>query len=178
MKRIVIDAGHGGSDSGACKWGYYEKDVNIGIALKLGEKLKEKGIKVIYTRNKDAFISLQNRCRISNREEADIFVSIHCNSAANTNATGIETWKYKGIGGITKRLAENVQSELIAATGAKNRGVKEGTFYVLKYTSAPAVLIETGFISNETERKKLFTDDYQNKIASAICSAILKTIDV
>lgn len=176
-KTIVIDAGHGGKDPGAVNGTKYEKVANLQIAKKVGEKLKEKGYNVKYTRSKDVYFSLQERCRMSNNWGADAFVSIHLNSATNKDAKGIETLRYPNVGQQTKDLAENVQTELVAALGWKNRGVKtRSDLYVLKKTVASAVLIECGFISNDEEAKKLFSSTYQNKIATAITKGVHNTL--
>ena len=122
-------------------------------------------------------MTLSDRCRISNEFGADAFVSIHLNAATNKDATGIETWRYENVGSKTKKLAENVQTELIGVTGAKNRGVKTTTtLYVLKHMVASAVLLECGFISNNLEAKQLFTEKYQNKLASAIVNGVYKAL--
>ena len=180
-KTIVIDAGHGGKypngDPGAVNGSKYEKTANLAIAKKVGAKLKAKGYNVKYTRTKDVYFSLEERCRMSNNWDADIFVSIHLNAAANKDASGIETWRYSNVGTQTKKLADNVQTELIAALGWKNRGVKTTTnLYVLKHTKASACLIEAGFISNDAECKKLFNSTYQEKLANAIVKGIEKTL--
>lgn len=178
---ICIDAGHQGSkagfDPGAVNGTKKEAVAALQIAKKVGAKLKEKGVNVKYTRTSDKKLTLAERCRISNECGADVFVSIHLNAAENKAAHGIETWRYENVGTETKSLADNVQTELIAATGWRNRGVKTTTtLYVLKHTKAPAVLIECGFISNNDESKKLFSEKYQNKIASAIADGVYKTL--
>lgn len=176
-KTIVIDPSHGGKDPGAVNGKRYEKTAALAIAKKVGAKLKAKGYNVKYTRTKDVYFSLAERCRMSNNWDADIFVSIHLNAAANKDASGIETWRYPAVGQRTKDLAENIQTELISATGWKDRKVKtSSTLYVLKHTKASAALIECGFISNNAECQKLFTSKWQNKIAGAIAEGIEKTL--
>ena len=176
---IVLDPGHGGSDPGAVNGKKHEADANLAIAKKVGAKLKAKGYNVKYTRTKDVYFSLEERCRMSNNWDADLFVSIHCNSATNKEASGIETWRYSTVGRMTKNLANNVQTELISATGWKNRGVKtSSTLYVLKKTIASAVLVEAGFLSNDAECKKLFSETWQNKIANGIVKGIEKTLPI
>lgn len=176
-KTIVLDAGHGGKDPGAVNGTKYEKVAALQIAKKVGEKLKAKGYNVKYTRSKDVYFTLQERCTMSNNWDADIFVCIHLNAATNKDAKGIETWRYQNVGSTTKKLADEVQTELIAATGAKNRGVKTTTnLYVLKHTVASACLIECGFISNDAEAKKLFTSSYQDKLATAIAKGVYSAI--
>lgn len=175
-KVICIDAGHGGADPGAVNGKYQEKNVALGIALKIGYKLTKKGHKVVFTRSTDKVLGLQARCDISNVTKADAFISIHCNSAENKQASGIETFKYPGVGGITQRLANNVQNALVTHfPEEKNRGVKEAKYYVLKNTKAPAILVEVGFLSNDETAKKLFSYSYQMKLASAIAAGVSKT---
>lgn len=175
--KVCIDAGHGGHDPGAVNGSKHEAVAALAIAKKVGAQLKAKGVTVKYTRSSDKYVTLSDRCRISNEFGADAFVSIHLNSATNTDATGIETWRYEKVGAKTKKLADNVQTELIGVTGAKNRGVKTTTtLYVLKHTVASAVLVECGFISNSVEAKQLFTEKYQNKLASAIVNGVYKAL--
>lgn len=173
---ICIDAGHGGADAGAVTGGLYEKAVTLATAKLLRAELEAAGFDVIMTRETDKALMLGERCRISNASGAAAFVSIHCNSAENKDAHGIETWRFSKVGQTTKALAENVQDRMIDATGARNRGVKEGSFFVLKNTMAPAVLVEMGFLSNKEESRKLFTTRYQTAIAKAICKGIIDTL--
>ena len=177
-KVICIDAGHGGADPGAVNGKCQEKNAALGIALKIGDKLTQKGHKVVYTRSTDKVLGLQARCDISNAAKADFFVSIHCNSAENKAASGIETFKYPGVGGITQRLANNVQNSLATHfPEEKDRGVKEAKYYVLKNTKAPAILVEVGFISHDETAKKLFSYSYQEKLSHVILEGISKTIE-
>lgn len=175
--KVCIDPGHGGSDPGATNGSKHEAVATLAIAKKLGDQLKARGVQVVYTRTKDKSVTLGERCRIANADKVDAFVSIHLNSAANKDAHGIETWRYEKVGATTKRLAEDVQTELIAVTGARNRGVKTTTtLYVLKHTVASAILVECGFISNREESLKLFTDSYQAKIAEGIAIGVIKAL--
>lgn len=176
-KIVVIDSGHGGRDPGATNGKRYEKTAALAIAKKVGSRLKDKGFEVRYTRTKDVYYSLSERCRMSNNWDADAYVSIHLNAAVNKDAKGIETWRYENVGKQTKVLADNVQAELVGVTGARNRGVKTTTsLYVLKHTKASAILVECGFITNKEECEKLFTDEYQNKVAYAICKGVAKAL--
>ena len=175
-KRICIDAGHGGSDPGAINGTYKEKKAALGIALELGLALYRGGYEVYFTRTNDTFVSLADRCTISNLSDADLFVSVHLNSSTSATASGIETYVYRTASTTARKVADKVQKQLIEATGAKDRGVKESGFYVLKNTKSPAILIETGFISNSTECKKLFTTDYLRTIAKAIYNGIRQQV--
>ena len=173
--RICIDNGHGGIDPGAVNGKYLEKAAALSIGLKLGSILAAKGADVIYTRDKDETVELGERCQIANKANADYFISIHLNAATAKSANGIETYAY-GTSGKGHELAKAVQKELIAKTGATDRGVKSANFYVLKHTKMPAILVETGFISNDAECLALFKDGYQSIIAEAIAKAVCKTI--
>lgn len=175
MTRIIVDAGHGGADAGAVNGQKYEKDATLIMAKKVTNRLRNAGFEVVMTRNDDRALTLQRRCDVSNQHKGDAFISIHCNSATNKEASGVETWRYSKVGALTKELAANVQAAMIAASGARDRGVKENAFYVLKNTKAPAVLLEIGFISNDSEAEKIFSTEYQNLLADAIVEGVRKT---
>lgn len=170
--RIVIDAGHGGKDSGAVNGATFEKDINLAIAKKLKAFLQYNGYTVIMTREDDRFITLNNRCRIANDNKSNLFISIHTNAASAKSAHGIETILYS-LKGANKKLGDAIQSNLIKETAATNRGVLENSnLRVLNGTTMVAALVEVGFISNDAEMKKLLTDDYQNKLAKAIAKGV------
>lgn len=175
---IVIDAGHGGKDPGAINGAYKEADAALDISYILAEELIKQGYKAIMTRSDDTFIELYDRCKTSNYYNADLFISIHLNASTNKSAYGIETWCHpKSIK--SNQFAGIVQNELIDELQARDRGVKQSaSLCVLKHTKAPAILIETGFISNDDECKKLFDSEYQKQIVKAIISAIDKFFDV
>lgn len=169
-KLICLDAGHGGCDYGAINGSYKEKIANLGITLKVGVKLKEKGYDVVYTRVSDRDMTLQERCNVANNSKGDVFVSIHCNSATNKSAEGIETFKYPTS---KSKLAKCIQDALVKNfPKEKNRGLKEDKFYVLKHTKMPAALVEVGFISHNETAKKLYSYSYQEKLARVIVEGI------
>lgn len=181
LKTIVIDPGHGGKDPGAVGKFSKEKDINLKVGLKLRDKLKNCGIKILMTRETDILLGdsinqdLDNRVNFANQNKADYFVSIHCNSTADVSAKGIETFAYKS-GGDGEKLANIVQNDLINATGLVNRGVKFANFVVLRKTDMPAILVEIGFLSNEAEEKLLndeaFLETVSNSIAKSICKFV------
>ena len=149
--KICIDPGHGGYDPGAVNHnvGVTEKALSLKIAALLGGELASRGYDVFFTRELDTFIPLGFRTKIANNEKADLFISIHLNAAADPAAQGIETWYYEG-SRESERLAAIVQRELKDQFLAKNRGIKSTRgFYVLKHTAMPAILVETGFITND-----------------------------
>lgn len=168
-KLICIDAGHGGSDPGASGNGVIEKNINLKIALRLGEILKQQGFSILFTRANDQFISLGERCQKANNNLADLFISIHVNSAANPNARGTETLCYS-----KNLIAEIIQKYLIDNLSTKDRGIKERPdLAVLNGTNMTAILIETAFLSNTEDAKllkqELFLENCSNIIAKAIC---------
>ena len=168
-KVIVVDAGHGGKDSGAISGKKYEKVPALVMAQMLQKNLEEKGAKVIMTRSDDTFISLQDRVEISNYENADLFVSIHLNSSEKSHINGVETHWYKTN---SQDLAKYVQTSLMKEVKAVDRGLFKSMFYVINHTTAPAILVETGFISNPQERDELFEEPRQKATANAIADGI------
>ena len=216
IKKVVIDAGHGGHDPGAIgKTGLREKDVNLDIARRLAQFLKAQGIEVLMTRSTDKFISLQGRADIANRSRADLFISVHSNSAASGKLNGFEVYyitekvndysralfsaksadldidssSFYGSSLDLKttlwdmvytssrlesiRLAQNICESAERNMGLKILGVKGAPFYVLKGAHIPAVLIETGFLSNPKEEKYLRNNFYRQQIAEAISDGII-----
>lgn len=177
--QVVIDAGHGGKDVGAEYNGRYEKDDNLALVLLVADKLREKGIDVALTRDDDTFISLEKRCRIANRKEAQLFVSLHRNSAEN--AKGVEIWVSSDKPEKDTLLAENILNNLDEAGISQNRGVKygyaqgDGDYYVNSHTAMPSCLVELGFINSE-EDNNLY-DQNLNLYAEAIADAIALNLE-
>lgn len=183
-KVIVLDPGHGmGRDTGATGiTGVQEDDVTLSVTLKIGKILEDHGVQVVYTRTTDQRStpmevgeSLQKRCDISNNAGATYFISIHNNSAGTPNAYGTETYYYAG-NSEGQRLASEIQSSLVSTVGSYDRGIKTAGFYVIKYTTAPAVLVELGFLSNPEEESKLASEEYQTKYAEGVAWGILRTL--
>lgn len=178
MIRICVDPGHGGAQPGAVNGRFQEKVAALAISLKLRDKLRERGFDVVMTRDTDIDVSLKSRCKISNENGANAFISIHLNSCHSDEPRGAETWKWRKTRAFSKALADAVQADLIAATGAKNRGVRESdVYYVLKHTKASALVVECGFISNNEECRKLFSESYQDKIADGIARGIMRAFE-
>lgn len=174
MVKIVIDAGHGGSDTGAVYNGRQEKNDALKLALAIGKILSGHGIDVSYTRTTDIYHSPYEKAMIGNNAGADLFISIHRNAAQKPDTgTGIETLVYADQG-IAAQLARNINNKL-EATGFKNRGVIERPeLTVLKRTAMPAVIVEAGFLNNAADNQ-LF-DAKLNQIAQAIADGILITL--
>ena len=178
-KRIVIDAGHNYQtvDTGAVGNGLKEQDITWEIADKLRVHLQRNGFEVIMTRPKKTDSlgttvreSLQERVDIANRNNADLFLSIHCNSGGGT---GTETYCYQ-LGGNGEKLAKLVQEMIIEETGLTNRGVKTDNLFVIKNTIMPAILVETAFIDKESDAQLLASQAGQEKLAAAIAKAVCK----
>ena len=171
MPKICIDPGHGGKDPGASTQGVNEKDIVLNVSTTLKQMLEKQGLQVIMTRTNDTFVELKERCNIANREKADVFVSIHCNSASSTQAHGFEIFHSMGSTKGNKlsadiKLCVNENKSLIRA----DRGIKPANFTVLTGTNMPAVLVELAFISNDADRELLKTK--QNEFAQAIAKGI------
>jgi N-acetylmuramoyl-L-alanine amidase len=224
VNTLVIDAGHGGLDPG-CNGNneVFEKDVTLGVALKLGKLLKDSlpSLKVLYTRTTDKSLKLWERPNLANDRQADLFISIHCNANPNKAAAGSETYfmglhKTEGNLEVAKRensvityesdykentryggfdpdspeghiifslvqnafmkqslkLATGIESQTSKLSPIKTRGVKQAGFLVLWQTSMPSVLVETGFLTNATDRVSLKSSDGQQKIALGIFRAV------
>ncbi len=154
------------------------KDINLSVALKLGDMLKTRGFKVVYTRDSDAVSwNVGNeddvKASIAKNANANVFLSINTNSYTVNTSNGIETY-YLPDDDNNKMLAGLLQSELIKATEANDRGLKEGGFDILKKTSCPAVVLELGFLSNLEEEKLLTSEECQNNEAKAIANGLMK----
>jgi N-acetylmuramoyl-L-alanine amidase len=216
VRRVVIDPGHGGKDYGAPGYlkGVHEKQVALQIARQLAKKIKaELGLEVILTRNRDRFLTLEERTAFANTKSADLFISIHTNASRDRRAYGIETYflnlatdeeairvaamenatSTKNISDLQKilydlmqnakinessRLAAYVQSSTIRHlknkrySRIKSKGVKQAPFYVLLGAQMPSILIETSFISNARECKRLVSPKFQERLAEGIVEGI------
>lgn len=197
-KVILVDAGHGGTDPGACNGTTYEKDYNLKIALKLYEMLKDTdGIEVRISRDDDVFISRDGRLEyVLENDDADLVVSIHNNSLANKNYKGTMVLYYnkpneKEDHGITsKEFAMLVKENLIERLGTTDRGVVNrddlwiltqnhlGERPDLKTTNIPSILCEVIYISNDEEAARLRTEKFQQDVAQAIYDGIIEAIEV
>lgn len=182
-KIVVVDAGHGGNDPGAVgynssgKAAAYESHINLAVAKKVGEKLTQKGIKVIYTRDTDTYITLAGRSEVANTSGCSLFVSIHCNSIDNGSVNGTQVY-YHPASETGTLLAKNIYNKMVALTGLAPKGTQNGShLYVIRTTSSPAVLVETAFISNEKDRNYLLSESGQDTMAEAIVQGILETLN-
>jgi N-acetylmuramoyl-L-alanine amidase len=183
---IVIDPGHGGSDSGAIgPTGVMEKSVTLRVSNEVKRLLVKEGATVYMTRNADIEVSkkrakatdieeLQARCDVANRDSRTaLFLSIHCNAFSSPSANGMETY-YSAGSRNGQRFATLLNQELAKAGGLFNRGVKTANYYVLRHTNMPASLVELAFVTNYREEKLLRSEAYQNKLAAAIVRGIAR----
>ncbi|MDQ0215302.1 N-acetylmuramoyl-L-alanine amidase [Oikeobacillus pervagus] len=171
---ITIDAGHGGRDSGTTKGSTYEKNITLDVAKRVDQRLKRDGAKIIMTRESDTYPTLSDRVRISTNNYAELFVSIHVNSAGATSANGSETF-YNSTNGNSvesKEVAREIQKQLVSLVGMYDRGVKDGDFHVIREQNTPAVLVELGFITNSKDYAKLTSSKYLDLYAEAIYRGI------
>ena len=193
-KTIFLDPGHGGRDSGAYYYNVAEKDLNMQVYRKLRKKLEELGYKVLTSRDSDIDVDfITERSRMVNKTNSDIFISIHFNAtgSAYSKSSGIQTYSYSDEPDYpskinpywhnhpdrmseSKRLAAAIHSSLLAETGAKDAGLLERSFAVLRETAKPAVLLELGYMDNFAENQQIRDSHYQDKIVAGIVKGIQK----
>ncbi len=175
-KLIVLDAGHGGSDPGTIGkfTGVKEKDLALKAVYALKDELEKNGFEVLLTRTNDSRVELLQRTDLANEVNADLFVSIHYNSADAQNANGIEVLYYPDEAGVKYAFANTLYTELMKETGATPRGViKRPLLVVPRETKMPSALIEMGFVSNRDEEIKVQNEAYLSVQVKAITQAIL-----
>ena len=193
-KTIFLDPGHGGRDSGAYYYNVAEKDLNMQVYRKLRKKLEELGYKVLTSRDSDIDVDfITERSRMVNKTNSDIFISIHFNAtgSAYSKSSGIQTYSYSDEPDYpskinqywhnhpdrmseSKRLATSIHSSLLAETGAKDAGLLESSFAVLRETAKPAVLLELGYMDNFAENQQIQDSHYQDKLVAGIVKGIQK----
>lgn len=184
-KIVVVDAGHGGRASGACKLGISEKDLNLAILLELKAIFDESddNIKVYYTRTDDTNPSVEQRAALANEVEADLFISIHNNSTksgfmSNTNGTVVMYSESDNSELSSKHLAEICMDEVTGALGSRRAGLLKGdSIYIIRTSEMPVALIEVGFMTSREELDSLNDAEYQKKAAEGIYQAILRAFD-
>lgn len=153
-KKIFIDPGHGGSDPGAIGVKSKEAANVLAVALALEKKLVAQGYEVKLSRRTDVYLTLSQRTKMANDWGADLFISLHDNSAVNKTATGFETFIFNGVVSAKSINLQKCIHEAIAKDiGLRDRGMKRANFAVVRETKMPAVLIEYGFISNLSDEK-------------------------
>ena len=172
---VVIDPGHGGPDPGAVGIGRLrETDVVLDISLQVGRLLESRGVKVSFTRTTEVDLDLPPRVALANRLRASAFVSIHANASRlnKSGVNGIETFFFSGWRG--RRLASNIQKQVLnVSPGSPDRGVRQGRFFVIRRTTMPAALVETGFVTGQVDAPRLAKSAHRKVLSFAIAKGIL-----
>ena len=169
---VVIDAGHGGKDSGASRrFGPPEKVATLDVAQRLNRKLRESQFQTVMTRSSDVFVPLDRRAEIGNAQPNSIFVSVHFNDSGRRGIHGCETYYASPY---ARSLAQRIQTKLVTMRGASSRGVKTANFRVLRKAAYPSVLVECGFLSNRSEGAEAGSSSYREMLADKISEAIVE----
>lgn len=183
-KIIALDAGHGGSDTGAIgPTGVTEKGITLRVAKALQKLLQAEGATVLMTRTTDTEVSpkkanasdveeLQARCDVGNDGNADIFISMHMDSFTNSTPSGTTGYYYTKGSKAGQRLAQYLSEGVVTALGTGNRGTKSCNFYVVKHTDMPATLVEMAFISNDKEEKLMNSEAGINRAAEGLLNGL------
>ncbi|MBD2531588.1 N-acetylmuramoyl-L-alanine amidase [Nostoc flagelliforme FACHB-838] len=170
---VLIDPGHGGKDPGAIGLGgLREKDIILSIGKRIAQVLQQNGVQVVMTRDSDYFVTLPGRVQLAERANADVFVSIHANAVGpgRSDVSGLETYYYgSGLG-----LARTVHNSILQNVNVRDRGVRRARFFVLRKSSMPSILVETGYLTGRDDNAKLRTSAYQNQMGDAIARGILQ----
>jgi N-acetylmuramoyl-L-alanine amidase len=197
IRLIVIDAGHGGEDSGArnAAWGLLEKDLTLDVSLRLKALLERAGFEVVMTRDSDVYIPLVKLPKVANRAKADLFVSLHFNAAVSKSASGFESYaltpqyqasskyprptsrdtiRYRGNDNDpwNALITYHLERALVNGLGGPDRGMKRARWSVLKGLECPGVLTELGFMSHAGTAKKLRSPEYRQKLAQSLYEGI------
>lgn len=169
--KATLDPGHGGADAGAVgAKGTREKDVTFAIATKLARQMAAGGISVQLTRLRDVEVLLRPRVELANRQDSDLFISIHANAFPNNRGVaGIETYYFSDQ---AQPLASAIHKHLVASLKRPDRGVRRNNFYVTHHTKMPAALVEIGYLTNPEEEALLGTSAYQERAAQAIYAGV------
>lgn len=173
--RVVIDPGHGGHDPGAIAVnGLHEKDVVLDVSLRAAQQLRAAGATVKMTRTTDRFVELEQRAAIANRFGADLFVSVHADSAKRRSARGYSTYVARSASTAARAAADALGERMAAArVPAHGTGRHEADYRVLVHTRCPAVLVELGFLSNYADAAQLATPAYRAKLADVLADGIV-----
>ena len=168
---VVLDAGHGGKDSGATRrYSPPEKTVALDVALRVNRKLRSSQLNTVLTRSNDTFIPLDDRVAFGNQQRNSIFVSIHFNDSRKRGVEGVETYYHSPY---AYDLAAAINRNLSTLPGTVNRGVHTARFRVLRNARYPSVLVECGYLSNRSEAREVGDADYREKLADKIAEAIV-----
>lgn len=174
---VMVDAGHGGKDPGTSSGMVDEKDVVLVIAGMVESYLEEAGVTVEMSREEDIFIDKYDRAAMANEANVDLFVSIHCNFLEErTDISGVETY-YMENAEDGLQLATMVHNQILSVTGANDMYVRPNDYVVIRETNMPAILVETGYLSNAEDVQRLSSQEYQSKMAYGIAAGILEYIN-
>lgn len=176
MKKLVIDLGHGGSDSGAVGQNKtYESNIVLAIGKELDNLLKELDLEVKFTRLSDIYLSLSERSKIANSFNAGYFLSIHINSSSDNSVRGVEVWEYSNSNSNLNKFSNGLCNDISNTFNIRNRGIKfSKDLSVLRNTKMPACLLEVDFISNIEAEKNLINNSNIKSIASIIRDNIVE----
>ncbi|HEX9974672.1 MAG TPA: N-acetylmuramoyl-L-alanine amidase [bacterium] len=174
---VLIDAAHGGRDPGAVSnSGRSEKEIVLSISKKLEKVLKQEGLRVEMTRKNDTFVSLQNRIQLSQKSGTDLLVCIHNNNSRDLTERGFTTF-YQRQNQKSMKLDSLVHAEFNDLNLMPDKGGRDASFYILKESIAPAIIIDLGFLSNPDDEKLLTDLEFQSQFVVSLKEAILKYID-
>jgi len=169
FRTVIIDAGHGGHDSGG-QWGrVYEKHLALDTSVRLEAHLKKMGYNTVMTRRSDYFVSLPSRMAVANKYKNAIFVSIHYNYTWKQGVSGIETFYHSQQ---SHKLAQDVHRGMMSRVKVVDRGVKYARYYVIRNCGMPSVLVEGGFVSNSNERSRMKTAWFRDAIARGVADGV------
>lgn len=169
---VIIDAGHGGHDPGTISpTGIQEKNINLRVAAKVAKRLEERGVGVVMTRWQDEYIEKEERAAIANRRKADLFVSIHSDSAPSSSAQGFTVYVARAASADSYQAAHAI-NQAMERTGLNNRGIREADYVVLVKTEGAAVLVELGYLSNAQDAAHLADDRFRDSLAETITDGI------
>jgi N-acetylmuramoyl-L-alanine amidase len=173
-RTFIVDAGHGGRDPGAGAVGYSnvpEKTLVLGIARDVETLIKGQGGRVIMTRSGDSFIDKEERAAMADRHNVDLLVSIHVDSNRDRSISGPSEYISRSASAMSRRIASSIHKRFLDV-GIASRGVRQADFVVLAKHSRPAVLVESGYLTNATEARNLNMNGYRTRIAKAIVAGI------
>ena len=169
---VVVDAGHGGKDSGASRrYSPAEKVIALDVAQRLNRKLRASRFQTVMTRDSDVFVPLDQRVAIGNRQPNSIFVSVHFNDSRSRRARGVETYYASPH---ARSLAQRISRKMLALPGASGGGVKTANFRVVRNAAYPSVLVECGYLSNKGDAGRSRSGDYRDMVAEKIAEAIVE----
>lgn len=174
---VVVDPGHGGNDGGASAGEIIEKNINLSIAKQVAALLEAEGITVVMTRDTDEYLYLEERTQISNEEEPDLFVSLHCNTyPADSSVHGMDCYFAEGRkdGAF---FGQHIMDVIKEHGDVRSRGVKEEDFFVTEYNHWPAVLVEMGFLTNPTDLQHLSDAEFQVVLAQQLTEGIVRGLN-